>query len=990
MVCGHCGATISPEIDRCGVCHTPIPAPVEAGQQPATTEAGFDRELTQLSTGAASSAQIISGSGGIQVLQPGQQFANRYTIIRLLGSGGMAAVYQAWDETLGIAVALKLIRVDANTSALERRELEARFKRELKLARQVSHPNVVRIHDLGDVQGTLYLTMEYVQGADLATLLQRESRLALPRALALARQIASGLAAAHRAGIVHRDLKPANIMVDAHEHALLMDFGIARSTSAASIHTNPGSLIGTLDYMAPEQARGKPADERADVYAFGLILYELVAGGRPRSSNEGGLSTLLARLDKGPPALRTLVPDVAPSLERIVNRCLSSTPEARYPSANELLQDLETLDDKGQGRLTVPTRPAWARVAAIGLLACSLIAGTWWISSRRGSQPSPAARAPLPVLIVDFENRAGDSVFDGALEQPLSIAMEAAPFITAFPRREAAGLLRDLKLGPRLDEGSGRLLASREGIPVILAGMIEKTAGGYRISLRAVTPQKPEPLTVAEATASDKAQVLGAVERVAAPVRAALGDSGRPDGALAETFTTGSLEAVRAYTMAQDLASSQKDTEAVVEYREALRHDPEFGRAYSGLAASLLRLGRRDEAQKNWDEALRRTDRMTDREKLRTFGGYYLGIARNYDKAIETYEELVAKFPSDSAGYSNLAVTHFSLLHFGKALEYGRKAIEIYPKTYKYRANYALYAMYAGDFSTSATFAQALIRDDPNIDVAYLPLAMEALTSGDSARASATYRQAARAGESGASVSAIGLADVAMYEGRYADAIAALPAAAQRDADQGNSLGASTKLVALAEAHVMRNEPAPAEAAMARARKLSNQDNVLVPAARLAVAAGRVDEARAIATGLAARLPAQSRAYGKLIEAEIALSARQYLAAIDALNAAQKLADLWLVRYTLGLAYFQRGDYPEAASEFAKCRERRGEATAIYLDDIPTFRYYATLPYWLGRARAMQKLDARSQFEEFLRIRQADAADPLVADARRRLEAAGR
>ena len=162
------------------------------------------------------------------------------------------------------------------------------------------------------------------------------------------------------------------------------------------------------------------------------------------------------------------------------------------------------------------------------------------------------------------------------------------------------------------------------------------------------------------------------------------------EGAQAETFTTASLEAVRAYTVAQDLSGKKKDAEAVVHYREALRHDPEFGRAYSGLGASLLRLGRREEAQKNWDEALRRTDRMTDREKLRTFGGYYLGIARNYDKAIETYEELVAKFPSDSAGYNNLALAYFSLLNFGKALEHGRKAIEIYPKTYKYRANYAL------------------------------------------------------------------------------------------------------------------------------------------------------------------------------------------------------------------------------------------------------------------------------------------------------------
>jgi tetratricopeptide (TPR) repeat protein/tRNA A-37 threonylcarbamoyl transferase component Bud32 len=983
MLCRQCGATISSDLESCGVCHTPTPAWGDRAGEPATSMDRVDREITRLSTAPAASA-----SGG-PALQPGQQFGGRYSIIRHLGSGGMAVVYQAWDETLGSAVALKLISLAADTPALERRELQDRFKRELKLARQVTHPNVVRIHDLGDVDSTLYLTMEYVPGEDLATLLRREPKLELPRALALARQIASGLAAAHRAGIVHRDLKPANVMVDASGHAQLMDFGIARSTSAQSIHTLPGSLLGTLDYMAPEQARGEPADERSDVYAFGLILYELIAGGRPPSGADGGLPSLLARLDKGPPPLRTVVPDVPPALERIANKCLAPRPEARYRSGSELLAELETLDSGGRERLIGRTRPSWVRAAVTLLLGFTLIAGTWWVASRRQPRPPPAPRAPLPVLIVDFDNRAGDAIFDGAVEQALSIAMEGAPFITAFPRREAANLVRDLKLGSRLDEDSGRLLASREGIPIILAGMIERTGGGYRIAVRAVTPEKPDPLSVAEATAPDKAQVLGAVERVAESVRAALGDT-TPNGALGETFTTGSVEALRSYTIAQDLAANQRDTDALVHYREALRQDPEFGRAYSGLGAVLLRLGRREEAQKNWDEAFRRTDRMTDREKLRTFGGYYLGIARNYDKAIETYEELVAKFPSDSAGYNNLAIAYFSQLNFDKALEHGRKAIEIYPKVYKYRGNYALYAMYAGDFSTAATVAQALIAEDPTIDVAYLPLAMSALTSGDSARARGIYQQAAGAGESGASMSAGGLADVAMYEGRYANAIAALPAAAQRDEAQNNTVGAAAKLIALAEAHAARHEWAPAGAAVARARKLSDQDSVLVPAARLAVAAGRVDEARAIATALAGRLPAQSRAYANLIEAEIAISTRQYPAAIDTLNAAQKLSDLWLARFVLGLAYFEHGDYPEAASEFAKCQDRRGEATAIYLDDLPTFRYYATVPYWLGRAREMQKLDARPQFQEFLRIRQPGDSDRLVDDARQRLESAGK
>jgi tetratricopeptide (TPR) repeat protein/tRNA A-37 threonylcarbamoyl transferase component Bud32 len=973
--------------------------PPGGAREPATTAAGLDREFTRLSSsGPASDAPTIGvqtgglPSGGVLALPPGHHFGRRYTIIRLLGSGGMAAVYQAWDETLGTAVALKLIRVDAGTPEVELRQLEDRFKRELKLARQVTHPNVVRIHDLGEVDSTLYLTMEYVQGADLAALLQREPKLPLPRVLALARQIASGLGAAHRAGIVHRDLKPANIMVDAQEHALLMDFGIARSTvgvHGASLHTMPGSLIGTLDYMAPEQARGEPADERTDVYAFGLILYELLAGGRPRSGAEGGLSSLIARLEKGPPPLRSLLPDVPPALERIVNKCLSPSPEARYPSANELVTDLEALDEKGRARVAGRGRFSWTRTAAIVALGSLLIAGTWWFASRRSPPAAPPPRAALPVLIVDFDNAAAEEVFDGVLEQALSIAMEGAPFITAFPRRDAAALVRELKLA-RLDESSGRLLSISQGIPVILAGRIERVGGGYKVSVRAITADKPEPLTVAEATAADRTQVLGAVGQVAESLREALGDTPDLDGARAETFTATSLEAVRAYTVAQDLSSSQKDTEAIQKYQEALKHDPEFGRAYSGLGASYLRLGNRKAAEENWDKALRLVDRMTEREKLRTTGGYYLGIANNYAKAIETYEDLVEKYPADSAGYNNLAVTHFSLLNFAKALEYGQKAIEIYPKTYKYRANYALYAMYAGDFPKAAATAQKLIEEDPKVDVPYLPLAMEALAANDPARARATYTRAAGAGESGASLSAMGLADLAMYEGRYADAIAALPAAAKRDAEQGNSLGAVAKLVALAEAHAARNEAGPRQAAMAEARRLANQDTVLVPAARLAVAAGRPDEARAIAAELGRRLPAQSRAYAKLIEAEIAMGAGQYPAAIDALNAAQKQADLWLVRFTLGRAYFERGDYTEAASEFEKCRQRRGEATALFLDDLPTFRYYATLPYWLGRAREMQKLDARPQYQEFLKIRQGATGDLLVEDARKRLGASGR
>ena len=802
MHCGRCGATLPPGSDRCAVCHTrtvtaedaaitgpglqatypdtsetvPAPAVEPSGHEAATTAPGLHAPFPGLSHQTAGPTVAGPAMGGA-VLPPGQQFGPRYTIIRLLGSGGMASVYQAWDETLGTAVALKLIRVDATTPRAELRQLEDRFKRELKLARQVTHPNVVRIHDLGDVESTLYLTMEYVQGADLATLLQREPRLPLPRVLLLARQIAAGLAAAHKAGIVHRDLKPANVMVDAQDHALLMDFGIARSTAGATINTMPGSLIGTLDYMAPEQARGEPTDERTDVYAFGLILYELLAGGRPRYSADGGISGLIQRLEKGPPPLKSLQPDVPAALDHIVTKCLQPAAAARYASAADVLSDLEALDEQGRSRIAPRLFPTWERLVALLVLGVALIAATWWLASSRTSPPPPAARAALPILIVDFENRAGESVFEGALEQALSIAMEGAPFITAYPRLDAANMARDLKMGTQLNEKTGRLVALSQGIPVVLAGMIERNGGGYRVQVRQLAPDKEEPVSVARADAPDKAQVLGAVARVAEDLREALGDTTPSSTQQKETFTAASLEAVRAYTDAQDLSTSQRDVEAAEKYREALRHDPEFGRAYSGLGASLLRLGNRDEAEKNWNEALRRSDRMTEREKLRTFGGYYIGIARNTDKAIETYEQLVAKYPADSAGYNNLAIAYFNTLNFAKALEYGRKAIDIYPKTYKYRSNYALYAMYAGDFKTAAATAQELIKEDPKVDVPYLPLAMEAVAAGDIPRARTTYEQVKQAGDSGVSLSALGLADIAMYQGRYDEAIAILPAA---------------------------------------------------------------------------------------------------------------------------------------------------------------------------------------------------------------------
>jgi serine/threonine protein kinase len=321
MVCGLCGTVADRPASQCLTCGSDFGA---AAGSSATIDAD------SLAVAATSTAAGVRLASGDDRLQAGQKFGTRYTILKKAGAGGMGAVSQAWDDSLGIAVALKIIRVEASISSEETRQLEARFKRELLLARQVTHPNVVRIHDFGELGQIKYLTMAYVEGADLAAVMRREGRLGVPRAVSIMKQVSEGLSAAHAAGVVHRDLKPANVMLDADDRALLTDFGIARSVDAATLHTMPGSLIGTLEYMAPEQARGESADHRSDVYSLGLIFYELLAGGRSRTPGSGGLADLLARVEKGPPPLGTVAPDVSPALQRIVDRCLEQDPQGRH------------------------------------------------------------------------------------------------------------------------------------------------------------------------------------------------------------------------------------------------------------------------------------------------------------------------------------------------------------------------------------------------------------------------------------------------------------------------------------------------------------------------------------------------------------------------------------------------------------------------------------------------------------------------------------
>jgi serine/threonine protein kinase/tetratricopeptide (TPR) repeat protein len=980
MFCAQCGTEADPASRRCVKCDTDL----TGGHSSAAPSTG-EVTMTPPPDAVLTYSPALTSA---DTLVPGQKFGTRYTIIKKLGVGGMGAVYQAWDDSLGIAVALKVIRVDADTSPEETRQLEARFKRELLLARQVSHPNVVRIHDLGELGELKYLTMAYVDGADLATVMRRERKLPVERALAIFRQITEGLSAAHAAGVVHRDLKPANVMLDADGLALLTDFGIARSLDAETLHTLPGSIVGTLDYMAPEQARGESADHRSDVYSLGLILYELLAGGRPRATGAGGLADLLARVADGPPPLGTVASDVPPALQRIVARCLDRNPQARYASATELLSDLDQLGPDGRLLPTVMTRrPRPSHIAVAALVVLVLGGFAWWMIARP-SVPAPAVqREPVSILIADFENRAKDPVFEGALEQALAIGMEGAPFVANYPRAEAVKLARSLRAGGSLDASAAQLVAVREEVGVVLAGSVAQDSGGYLLQVRALRPGTQEPFATLQERATDKAGVLRAIDRLARSLRTALGDTPAVAVSQAESFSAGSLEAVREYTIAQTLSTDRKNDEAIEHYKAAIQHDPQFGRAYAGWAVSAFDLGRRSEAEQLWTKAMSLMDRMSEREKYRTLGGYYIGVARNYDKAIEAYQELVEKYPADLAGHNNLALAYFFTRDFPKALEYGKRAIDVYPHSLKFRNNYALYAMYAGDFKTAAENAQQVLQEDPKYDAAYLPLAMAALSEGDVGKARDVYAKARESGAAGASLAAIGLADIALYEGKPEEAVTILEGAIPADRQARNTLGAASKTVALAEARAASAGAVEGARLIADLAAESSDESVLVPAARLLGAARQDRRAVQLSLRLDERTQPVPRAYARIIAGEVAMRQRHYSDAINEFSTAVKAADLWLARFDLGVAYVEAGRYAEAISELDGCVKRRGEATALFFDDVPTYRYAAVLPYWLGRAQqGLGMGGAAASFEQFLRIRAGATTDPLVVDARKRLD----
>jgi tetratricopeptide (TPR) repeat protein/predicted Ser/Thr protein kinase len=1010
MDCPHCTTPNPPGARSCTNCRTPLGGNNETlvgeltppivnsgttldGTSPSPPARASSDTLDELPAGsmAIPADWSVPASGRVDAghpmysgapLRAGSLLGNRYEIITILGEGGMGAVYKARDRELDRLVAIKVIRPEL----AGRPEILQRFKQELILARKVTHRNVIRIFDLGEAGGVKFITMEFIEGRDLKHLLTQSGKLPADRAVEIIQQVCLALEAAHTEGVVHRDLKPQNIMMDGQGRALVMDFGIARSLEAGGM-TQTGALIGTPEYMSPEQVRGEHVDARSDLFTLGVIFQEILTGQLPYQA-ETAMASMFKRTMERAVAARELDKTIPPFISEIVGKCLEIDPAARFQSARELFDALESWRHGSAAPFRIRTvrwmRQArqllWVWIAPAFAVALVLVA--IYIYRARSTNAPPVAHSPVTVIISDFNNHTGDEVFAGTLESTLKLALEGASFIGAYDRTR----MRDLGMPAvaSLDESKAQEIAAKQGLNVVISGSLDRQGNAYQLSLRAVQAITGKTVLSAEESASNKNQVLFAVTKLGTAVRKALGDSTSDSDQRfsMETLTAASLEAVHEYALALDALSNGRNEEAQKDFSQSVDLDANFGLAYAGLAASTHNLGEQQAAEKYIKQAITHIDHMTERERFRT-RGYLYYLTGDNQKCVDEYGTLLTKYPTDTGAYNNMADCSARLRNIPRAVEQVRKAVSILPKRATYHVNVALYSAYGSDFKTAADEAKVTQQLNPSYVYGYLAEAFSDMGSEQLPQAAEVYQKISTMNPS---IGASGLADLALYQGRFKEAVAILQKGAADDSAAHKPDAAADKLTTLGYTQLLRGDKSAALAAVKSALDLSKEVKTKFIAARIFVATAELAEATEISKELSSELQAEPQAYGKLIEGEIALKKGDGRGAVKLFTDGNTLLDTWMGRFDLGRAYLEIGAFTEADSEFDRCITRRGETLALFLDEVPTYGYFPEVYYYQGRVREGLKSEAfKESYKKYLDIRGNAAEDPLLAEIRRRV-----
>ena len=974
--CASCGESLAAVPDDATIVHTPSPP---AAGHSAPEDATLVVQTPASKVWARATHVESADPGSTPLLQPDSVLAERYEIIKMLGEGGMGAVYKARDRELDRLVALKVIRPELAGHA----SILQRFKQELILARKITHRNVIRIFDLGVAEGLRFITMEFVEGRDLSSILE-ERKFSPEEAVKILSQICDALKAAHAEGVIHRDLKPNNIMVEESGRVVVMDFGLARSMEATGM-TQAGAVMGTPAYMSPEQAKGLPADERSDIFSLGIIAYQMLTGVVP-FQGDTALSSMLLRTQGPPQPPVQLDPKIPQPLSDIVLKSLATNAPDRYQTVQALQQDLTDWEQGTLHRAIVTPPMAMMSESKAGKwIALSvgitvLVMAAAYGGYRFLNRP-PAKVAPMTVLIADFNNHTGDQVFTGTLESTLKLALEGASFISAYDRTR----IRELGVKPisgRFDEPKAEELAAGQGLNVVVSGSLDRRGTAYVMSARAIQTLTGKVLATAESSAPDKDQVLFAVTKLGSSIRKGLGDSTSESAQRLsmETLSAGNLEAVHEYAAGLDTLSQGKFAEAQAHLSRAVDLDPNFGIAYTIMASAERNQGRFQEAEQDIREAIKRTGRMTERERYRT-RAYLYYLTGDYQKCVDEYGSLLDRYPADTGAYTNIAFCLTHLHNIPRAIEVARRAVTILPKRAIYHSNLAMDLAYNGDFQGAAKEAAETLKlgyVNGNLIQAFASIGQDQI-----ANAKEAYGNLAKAIPSDA---ATGLADLAIYEGRYSEAVKMLEDGAKQDLSgrQPDKDAAATKYWMLAYTQLQRKQNAAALAAA----KLALDNNTAVQtrfvAAQVYAALGEESKAQELAAALAGDLQVDHQTFAKLIQGEIALKKGDSHGAIKIFTDANNMLDTWIGRFDLGRAYLDAGAFPEADSEFDRCIKRRGEALALFLD-LPTYGYFPPVYYYQGRARqGMNAAGFADSFKKYLSIREQAGEDPLLADAKHR------